>query len=59
MVGSIYAYGLEEAAGYVEERKREYCAISREWHKFLGFVPTSLLPQKRLLSDITNQVGRV
>lgn len=30
--GTIYARGIEEAAGHVEERKAEYRKISKEWH---------------------------
>ena len=40
--GCIYARGLEEAAGHVEERKAEYRKVSQEWHSFLGFVPAAL-----------------
>ena len=56
--GSIYARGLHEAAGHVEERKSQYRAVSREWHEFLGFLPSSLPPRKRPLSEILNQAGR-
>jgi hypothetical protein len=36
--GTIYARGLEEAAGHVQNRRAEYRAVSREWHQFLGFI---------------------
>lgn len=36
--GTIYARGLEEAAGHVQSRRAEYRAVSREWHQFLGFL---------------------
>ena len=54
--GSIYARGLEEAAGHVEGRKAEYKKLSQEWHQYLGFLPSSLPPRKRPLSEITNIV---
>ncbi|GAB1213287.1 hypothetical protein ATERTT37_002436 [Aspergillus terreus] len=44
--GTVYARGLQEAPGHVEERRRQYRAISREWHQFLGFA-VSLGPRKR------------
>jgi hypothetical protein len=53
--GSIYARGLEEAAGHVEARRAEYRKISQEWHNFLGFLPRSLPPRKRPLSEIENE----
>ena len=56
--GYIYARGLEEAAGHVEERKAEYRRVSQEWHSFLGFVPAALPSLKRPLSDITNRPGQ-
>lgn len=37
VAGTVYARGLQEAPGYVEARRMEYRAISREWHNFLGF----------------------
>jgi hypothetical protein len=55
--GSIYARGLEEAAGQVEERKAEYRKVSQEWHRFLGFVAPSLPSRKRPLQDITNRAS--
>jgi hypothetical protein len=42
----VYARGLQEAPGHVEARRRQYRAISREWHGFLGF-ETYLGPRKR------------
>ncbi|KAI7722752.1 hypothetical protein KC353_g226 [Hortaea werneckii] len=30
--GTVYARGLEEAAGHVEARKSEYRKVSQEWH---------------------------
>jgi hypothetical protein len=57
--GSIYARGIAEAAGQVEERKAEYRKVSQEWHRFLGFLPASLPPRKRPLNEITNPAGVV
>ncbi|EAU31660.1 predicted protein [Aspergillus terreus NIH2624] len=48
--GTVYARGLQEAPGHVEERRRQYRAISREWHQFLGFA-VSLGPRKRPAED--------
>jgi hypothetical protein len=48
--GTVYARGLQEAAGHVEARRRRYRAISREWHGFLGF-ETSLGPRKRVAEE--------
>ncbi|RHZ43205.1 uncharacterized protein CDV56_100262 [Aspergillus thermomutatus] len=46
IAGMVYARGLQEAPGHVEARRRQYRAISREWHGFLGF-ETYLGPRKR------------
>jgi hypothetical protein len=51
--GSVYARGLQEAAGHVDMRNSEYRSISRQWHEFLGFLPTSLPSRKRRLGDIS------
>jgi hypothetical protein len=53
--GSIYARGLEEAAGHVEARRAVYRSISREWHEFIGFRSASLPSRKRALVDVTNE----
>ncbi|EDN09845.1 predicted protein [Histoplasma mississippiense (nom. inval.)] len=37
--GTVYARGLQEAPGHIEERRVRYQAVSREWHEFLGFNP--------------------
>jgi hypothetical protein len=55
--GSIYARGIKEAPGHVEARRSEYRKVSQDWHQFLGFLPSSLPPRKRPLSDITNHAG--
>ena len=55
--GIVYARGLEEAPGHVEERKTAYRAISREWHSFLGF-GTYLPERKRPLDEVCNEAGR-
>lgn len=34
---SIYARGIEEAAGHVQLRRAEFRKVSRQWHDFLGF----------------------
>ena len=34
---SIYARGIEEAAGHVQIRRAEFRKVSRQWHEFLGF----------------------
>ncbi|RJE16429.1 hypothetical protein PHISCL_11234, partial [Aspergillus sclerotialis] len=46
VAGTVYARGLQEAPGQIESRRRQYRAISREWHGFLGF-ETDLGPKKR------------
>jgi hypothetical protein len=46
IAGTVYARGLQEAPGHVEARRRQYRAISREWHGFLGF-EAYLGPRKR------------
>jgi hypothetical protein len=46
IAGTVYARGLQEAPGHVEARWRQYRAISREWHGFLGF-EAYLGPRKR------------
>jgi hypothetical protein len=46
--GTVYARGLQEAPGHIEARRKQYRAISREWHEFLGF-KTGLGPRKRKL----------
>lgn len=53
IAGTMYARGLQEAPGHVEARRRQYRAISREWHGFLGFeTPLAALgPRKRRLLD--------
>jgi hypothetical protein len=48
---SVYARGLGEAPGHIEERKSEYRAVSYEWHRFLGFAAPSLPPRKRPLEE--------
>ncbi|KAI9034791.1 uncharacterized protein KD926_005471 [Aspergillus affinis] len=48
--GTVYARGLQEAPGHVEARRRQYRAISREWHGFLGF-ETYLGPRKRTAEE--------
>ena len=35
--GTIYARGLEEARGQVENYRKAYRAVSVEWHQLLGF----------------------
>lgn len=50
IAGTVYARGLQEAPGHVEARRRQYRAISREWHGFLGF-ETYLGPRKRPAQD--------
>lgn len=40
--GSVYARGMEEAAGHIEARRASYRTISQEWHAFLGFLPPKL-----------------
>jgi hypothetical protein len=57
--GRIYARGLEEAPGHVQARRAEYRKISQEWHRFLGFLPSTLPSRKRPLSDITNHYDTV
>jgi hypothetical protein len=37
LAGSIYARGVEEAAGHVASQRVEYQQISWEWHSWLGF----------------------
>jgi hypothetical protein len=50
--GRLYARGIEEAPGVVESKRRAFRAISRKWHKFLGFqVQTGLI--KRSLGEIS------
>jgi hypothetical protein len=46
IAGIVYARGLQEAPGHVEAQRRQYQAISQEWHRFLGF-ETYLGPHKR------------
>ena len=53
IAGTIYARGMEEAAGHVKARRQEYRAVSREWHEFLGF-QTYLPTRKRPLGEIEN-----
>ena len=53
--GTVYARGLQEASGYVEARRRQYRAISREWHGFLGF-EVSLGPRKRPAEETARPV---
>lgn len=48
--GRLYAGGLEEAAGHVEERRASFRAVSREWHTFWGF-SGGIGPQKRPLGE--------
>lgn len=48
--GTVYARGLQEAPGHIEARRRQYRAVSREWHGFLGF-EVSLGPRKRAWQD--------
>jgi hypothetical protein len=48
--GTVYARGLQEAPGHVEARRRQYRAISREWHEFLGF-EVYLGPRKRRAAE--------
>ena len=53
--GNLYARGLEEAPGHVEARKAEYRKISKEWHAFLRFTPSSLPPRKHVSGDIADK----
>ena len=46
--GSIYARGLEEAAGHIEARRESYRKVSQEWHAFLGFLPAQLPPTRKI-----------
>jgi hypothetical protein len=46
--GSIYARGLEEAAGHIEARRESYRKVSQEWHAFLGFLPAQLPPIRKI-----------
>jgi hypothetical protein len=55
--GAIYARGFDEAPGHIEARRSEYRKVSQEWHRFLGFLPSSLPSRKRPLGDITNHDG--
>jgi hypothetical protein len=56
--GRLYARGLEDAPGFVEARRSEFRAISREWHSFLGF-SVCLGAQKRYFEDdFGNQAKR-
>ncbi|KAF7184796.1 hypothetical protein CNMCM7691_006404 [Aspergillus felis] len=57
IAGTVYARGLQEAPGYIEARRRQYRAISREWHGFLGF-ETYLGPRKRPAQDDLRQTHR-
>ncbi|KAF9882574.1 hypothetical protein FE257_006756 [Aspergillus nanangensis] len=50
IAGTVYARGLQEAPGHIEARRRQYRAVSREWHEFLGF-EVSLGPRKRPAED--------
>jgi hypothetical protein len=52
--GSVYARGLQEAAGYVDMRNSEYRSISRQWHEFLGFLP--IRPHRRFRGDLFSVV---
>jgi hypothetical protein len=47
--GSMYARGIQEAAGHVEGLKYIYSSVSRKWHDFPGFAPASLSARKRTL----------
>ena len=47
-VGSIYARGLEEAAGHIEAHRESYRKVSQEWHAFLSFLPTQLPPIRKI-----------
>ena len=51
--GSVYARGLEEAAGHVEARRSEYRKVSREWHAFLGFTQSELSSRKQPIAPTT------
>lgn len=46
--GSVYARGLEEAAGHIEARRESYRKVSQEWHAFLGFLPPQLPPTRKI-----------
>jgi hypothetical protein len=37
IAGNVYARGIEEAPGHVASARKEYRALSRAWHSFLGF----------------------
>ncbi|KAI9035076.1 uncharacterized protein KD926_004658 [Aspergillus affinis] len=43
-------FDQQEAPGHIEARRRQYRAVSREWHKFLGF-EVYLGPRKRRAED--------
>lgn len=58
-VGRLYARGLEEAPGFVEARRPELRAISREWHKFLGFSVCLGVQKRYFEDDYGNQAKRV
>lgn len=45
--GSVYARGLEEAAGHIEARRASYRKVSQEWHAFLGFLPPQFPPTRK------------
>lgn len=52
--GTIYAREMQEAPGHVEGRRREFRAVSREWHSFLGF-NVRFGAGKRVLEDIDKE----
>ena len=54
---SIYARGIEEAAGHVQIRRAEFRKVSRQWHEFLGFSSFNAV-RKRPLGELEiNAVG--
>lgn len=56
---SIYARGIEEAAGHVQLRRAEFRKVSRQWHEFLGFSSFRAV-RKRPLGELEiNAVERI
>ena len=41
IAGAIYARGYDEAPGHIEARRSKDRKVSLEWHRFLGFLPSS------------------
>lgn len=50
--GTVYAREMQEGPDHVEARRREFRAVSRDWHSFLGFDARLGARKRHFIEDI-------